>query len=84
MDFDDGRVDADEDFGFVQIRDVAAGENGGGAFGVGDQGGDQTGSAAFHGGNGGVGCNELFDDGYVWQKSHSAEGLILVLRLWRV
>ena len=38
MDFDDGRVDADEDFGFVQIRDVAAGENGGGAFGVGDQG----------------------------------------------
>ena len=41
MDFDDGRVDADEDFGFVQIRDVAAGENGGGAFGVGDQGGDQ-------------------------------------------
>ena len=36
VDFDDGRVDADEDFGFVQIRDVAAGENGGGAFGVGD------------------------------------------------
>lgn len=31
VDFDDGRVDADEDFGFVQIRDVAAGENGGGA-----------------------------------------------------
>ena len=73
MDFDDGRVDADEDFGFVQIRDVAAGENGGGAFGVGDQGGDQAGSAAFHGGNGGVGCNELFDDGIngVWAVSYT-------------
>ena len=71
--FDDGRVDADEDFGFVQVCYVAAGENGGGAFGVGDQGGDQAGSAAFHGGNGGVGCNELFDDGIngVWVHSEN-------------
>ena len=68
MVFYDGGIDADEDFGFVQICDVAAGENGGGAFGVGDQGGDQAGGAAFHGGNGGVGFYELSDDGIngVW------------------